>query len=302
MQNIINIGLLVLLACGIQVQAQSQLNCQFIDDGAYGYTCLINRQTLTLFSNVTISGNHTNGRNNSQVLFLEIATSTIPLIVTQLFSTFPNTRVMYIINSALSEIQPNAFIGAGNLRNLEIEANNLTTINANAFNHLINLETLALRNNSILTINANAFQSLGRLMFLSLDHNSLRQLDDGTFRTLTTLEYIFASHIEVERISGRLFEENRSLRILDLPNNNITAIEANFIDNLRNLTILNLIGNSCIDSFYSITNNSMFDVIRNDLTQCFNNFAPRRNVTRLILEFEGHLTLFNENGTVIVRV
>ena len=302
MQNIISIGLLVLLAGVFNVNAQSQLNCQFFDDGAYGYTCLVNRQNVTSFTNVTITGNHTNNRNNSQVMFLEIATSSIALIVNQLFQTFPNALVMYVLNSGLSVIQLDAFMGAGSLRVLEIEGNDLRALNSNSFNHLERLEILTLRNNKIMDLNGNVFQGLGQLNFLSLNNNTLRSLQDDIFSPLTSLEYLFADTIEVDRIGGRLFENNRSLRVLDLPNNNITAIESNFIDNLRNLTILNLIGNHCTDSFYSITNSSILDQIRSDLSQCFTNFAPRLNVTRLILEVEGHLTLFNENGTVIVRV
>lgn len=302
MQNIVSIGLLVLLAGGLAVNAQSQLNCQFFDDGAYGYTCLVNRQNLTLFTNVTITGVHTNGRNNSQVLFLEIATSSIALIVNQLFITFPNANVMYILNSGLNDIRPNAFMGATNLRSLEIQGNNLTTLNTNAFNNLQNLELLTLRNNNIMRLAGNVFEGLGQLLFLSLDFNPLNNLQGDIFSPLTSLEYFFAENVGLDRVGGRLFEDNRSLRILDLPNNNITAIESNFIDNLRNLTILNLLGNNCTDSFYSITNSSVFDEIRRDLSQCFNNFEPRLQVTRLILEVEGHLTLFNENGTMIVRV
>lgn len=302
MKNIISIGLLVLLACGLAIDAQSALNCQFFDDGAYGYTCLINRQNLTLFNNVTITGVHTNGRNNSQVMFLEIATSSIPLIVNQLFITFPNANVMYILNSGLNDIRPNAFVGATNIRSLELQGNNVTTLNANAFNNLQNLEILTLRDNNIMRLAGNVFAGLGRLVFLSLDFNPLNILQGDIFNPLTSLEYLFAESVGLDRVGGRLFENNRALKILDLPNNNITAIESTFIDNLRNLTILNLLGNRCTDSFYSITDNSVFDEIRRDLSQCFNNFAPGLRTTRLILEVEGHLTLFNENGTVIVRV
>lgn len=296
--------LLLLLLAGVcwQIDAQSQLNCQFFDDGAYGYTCLINRQNLTSFTNVTITGSHTNGRNNSQVMFIEIATSSIALIVTQMFQTFPNANVMYVLNSGLSDIRPNAFVGAGNLQNLDFDGNNLTILNGNAFNHLQNLQTLSIRNNNIMQLDGNVFQGLERLSFLALDFNPLRRLAGEIFSPLVNLEYLFAESIAVDRIGGRLFQDNRSLRVLDLPNNNITAIESNFIDDLRNLTILNLQGNLCTNSFYSITNASIFDDIRRDLSECFNNFAPRRDVTRLIMEIEGHLTLFNENGTVIVRV
>lgn len=302
MKNIISITLLVLLAGGLTVDAQSTLNCQFFDDGAYGYTCLINRQNLSLFNNVTITGAHASGRNNSQVIFLEIATSSIALIVNQLFITFPNARVMYILNSGLNDIRSNDFIGATNMRNIDIQGNNVTTISASAFRNLPNLEILTLRDNNIMRLAGNAFEGLGRLMFLSLDFNPISTLQTDIFDPLTSLEYLFLETVGLDRVSGRLFENNRAMKILDLPNNNITAIESTFIDNLRNLTILNLLGNRCTDSFYSIESNSVFDEIRRDLSQCFNNFAPGLPVTRLTLEIQGHLTLFNENGTVIVRV
>lgn len=272
---------------------------------SYGYTCVLNLKTFDdPFHNVTFSGQHRGGRNNSDVRNVRITNSKVPFIIRDIFTVFPNVYAMQVDNGGLKEIQGSAFALAANLRVLNFLNNNITSLTADTFINLPQLEELYFVSNNILNISVNAFIGLQNLMSLRLQNDTIATFLPFTFRPLVNLRNIFLTELRLQRIDGQLFASNRFLRILDLQDNVIDAIQSTFLNNLANIQIINLMGNQCVNYFFSIEGNQSIPDVQRNLTTCFNNFNNDRpaNVTRFILEVEGHLTLLNENGTEIVRI
>ena len=285
-----------------------QLNCTFVDTTivlSYGYTCVLNRITLLDDDyNVTFSGQHRGGRNNSDVRNIRVTNSNITFIVRDIFNVFPNVYAMQVDNGGLRVIHGSSFVRAEKLRVLNFVDNNLTTITADTFINLPFLEELYFVSNNIFNVSVNAFIGLQNLISLRFERDLITTFLPFTFRSLVNLRNIFLTELNLQRIEGRLFASNRFLRIIDLQDNAINAIQSTFLNNLANIQIINLMGNQCVNQFFSIENNVTVTDVERNLTRCFNNYNNETplNVTRLILEVEGHLTLFNENGTIIVRI
>lgn len=254
--------------------------------------------------NVTFSGQHRGGRNNSDVRNVRITNSQVPFIIRDIFTVFPNVYAMQVDNGGLEEIQGSAFARAANLRVLNFVRNNITSLTADTFINLPFLEELNFVSNNIVNISVNAFIGLQNLISLRFQDDSISTFLPFTFRPLNNLRNIYLTGLRLQRIDGRLFASNRFLRILDLQDNSIDAIQSTFLNNLANIQIINLMENNCVNYFFSIEGNLTIPDVQSNLTTCFNNFNNVRPtyVTRLILEVEGHFTLFNENGTAIVRV
>ncbi|CAO1394032.1 unnamed protein product [Diamesa hyperborea] len=93
--------------------------------------------------------------------------------------------------------------------------------------------------------------------------------------------------------------------VLNLQGNNATAVDPALIDNITNLQILSMPNNICVNRIFFIEQEKLsLGYLRQELKQCFENFRQDKpkTLTKLILEVEGHLTLYNENGTAILRV
>lgn len=292
-------------ACHSQVEPV-QLNCVFTDTTivlSYGYTCVLNLKTFDNPNyNVSFTGQHRGGRNNSDVRNIRITNSKIPFILRDIFTDFPNVHAMQIDNGGLMEIQRTAFARAGNLRVLFFMDNDIKTLTADTFINLPFLEELYFVSNNIFNVSVNAFIGLQSLISLRFQQDSITQFLPFTFRPLVNLRNIFLTELRLQTIDGRLFASNRFLRILDLQDNAINAIQSTFLNNLANIQIINLMGNQCVNYFFSIEGNTTVLDVQRNLTRCFNNFDQPPIITRLTLQIEGHLTLFNENGTQIIRI
>lgn len=93
--------------------------------------------------------------------------------------------------------------------------------------------------------------------------------------------------------------------MLNLQGNNAIAVDPALIDNITNMQVLSLPDNICVNRIFFIKQENLsLDYLRQELKQCFENFHQDKpkTLTRIILEIEGHLTLYNENGTVILQV
>ena len=295
------------VGCRTQL-APVEISCVFVDTTivlSYGYTCVLNAKTFDVPNyEVTFSGQHRGGRNNSDVRNVRITNSKIPFILRDIFTVFPNVYAMQVDNGGLKDIQGSAFARAENLRVLNFVQNNITSLTADTFINLPFLEELYFVSNNISSVSVNSFNGLQRLISLRFQNDSITSFLPFTFRPLVNLRNIFLTELRLQRIEGRLFASNRFLRILDLQDNDINAMQSTFLDNLANIQLINLMGNQCVNYFFSIEGNQTILEVQRNLTRCFNNFDNNTpvNVTRLTLEFEGHLTLFNENGTEIVRL
>lgn len=268
--------LAVVILCGFSSTAAQIINlpCRFFfADGLY--TCQLIGITIpeNQNTNVMITGVHLFGNTNNHVQRVSILFSNVPLVITQLFTTFPFLRNLQIM-SGLTRIQSNAFANANHLDHVEIIDNpGLRTIHSNAFFGAPNLRTLDLHRNGIQVIHALAFNGLSSLQAIWLDDNNIQQLPAQVFSPMIILQKVVLDDNLLTSIDGRLFANNMFMLHIDLQRNNINSIQWNFLDRNPHLNSLNMIGNICANNNWIIGRGVTIDTIRQGLTRCFNNFA-----------------------------
>lgn len=299
-------NILVLLALSTAISAQNaNLNCQFAVVETL-YSCVLIGASVPDNENVNviIGGTHSPGQSNANVQGILILVSTIPFIVTQLFTTFPNVIALNI-NAGLTRIQSNAFANAENLEFASISNNNnLRTVAANGFTGAGNLQVLDLNFNQIETVHETAFVGLSSLTHLYLDRNNINELHVNLFRPLTSLLMLILSENRLESLDGRLLENNRLIEHLEINRNQVNAIGRSFLDNFAQLEFFSFVENICANNFWFIGGTTTIDTIRQGLAVCFDNFieGPDDEVKRFVLQLRGSLTINDENGNEIVTL
>lgn len=296
----------VFLTVGFSSAKALTLNCRFVLTAEY--TCEISGINLSEndAANVVIGGQHLPGRSNIDVREVRIFNSNIPIILNQLFTTFTNLDQMTISSSGLARIQTGAFDGAQRLTILLVLFNRqLRTIQPNAFVGASALTNIDLGENEIDTIHESAFNGLMSLRFLLLDNNKISQIPFNVFQPLPLVEVIVLDHNLLTSLSGRIFSNNPRISQINISDNRINAIGSSFLDGLSGLTSLFANNNTCVDSSWRIVGSVTIDTIRLGLAWCFNNDGDEKQpdeLRRFILELRGPFSLRFENGTEIVRV
>ena len=278
--------------------------CNFIyADGVY--SCFLDELVLTSVNQpVTITGEHFPGYNNSMVGRVVIAPrSSIPFIMTQIFTEFGNLNTLWWVDGGLVAIQQNAFENARNLRNLYIIDNLLLTeIPANAFSGAVNLVELTMRHNRIVRVHPQAFYGVSNLIVIRLDMNHIHHLAPNVFAQLPNLREVNLNDNAVEDLDGRIFASNPQMAFAFFVRNEIGAIGRSLLDNIGSLRVLNLNGNICVSHDFSIVTPEDLEAMRPILRQCFENFGDESDVRRFTLEVRGSLVLFDEDGNEIVSL
>lgn len=262
------LALLSLSAVSGQVQ---NINCNFLMLNVY--TCGLTFITIPDNENlnIVIGGQHMAGRSNADVVRIDISGSTIPFIIAQLFTTFPNVE-RYQHATSLTRVQTNAFAAAGSLTSVVILFNEqLTEIQANAFNGASNLRNLDLGENSIAKIHETAFNGLTSLTDLYLDNNDIGQLHHNVFRPLSAIQNVILSDNQLTSLDGRLFQNNPTIRFLELNRNQINAVGREFLDGITALQRLSALSNVCVNSAWRIEGTTTIDTILQGLSTCFSN-------------------------------
>lgn len=296
----------IVLTCGLWFAAAQNLDipCNFLRVNDV-YTCWLSEVTVVdnENANIVFGGVHHPGHSNADVTYVLISSSSIPFIMTQMFTTFPFVSRLYIQNGGLTRIQQKAFSNASHLWRLQMHLNQeLRTIPANAFMGASNLYELDLFNNNIETIHESGFNGLSFLDTIFLDNNVISHLPVNVFSQLSALQNVFFSSNKLSRIDGQLFSNNPLMNVIDFQNNQINAIDRTLFDTTPRLLILNLIDNICASNLWVIVGPSDWQVVRGGLSQCFDNFDATDDVKRFILQLRGSFKIKYENGTTIVTI
>lgn len=299
-------GLILLFVSFSLVESQSQsLTCIFQFTQSTLYTCSL--ESLNVADDesqtFTFTGNHLDGMNDDDVARIEVYGGSVPFIIPEFFTTFPNVRILVFSPAGLRRIQPNAFMNATNLLFFASYRNPLRSFEANAFTGASNLNDIDVYDNELDIIHENAFVGLDNLHYLNLGANLLENLHPNVFRPLSNIIRISLAVNHLESLQRDLFANNQQLEYLSFYINRINAIDRGFIDSFEgsNLNYLDLLHNQCVDALWIIDESTTLDTIRSELEECFANAEPD-DVRTFILELRGSLILRDQNGTEILRL
>lgn len=303
---------IIFLLSGFQLlsalQAQQKLveiNCSFTASES-DYFCLLPHIELSDSENQTIvfGGKHVTGRNNKNVshIFFE-QMSSVPFILVEMFTTFPNVVDIRMMDIGLTRIQSGAFENAKQLETLYIKNNSqLTVIEANAFNGASKLNYVELSNNSIEVIHESSFNGAENVRYLFLNENRIQILPRNVFNWMKSLEFLYLQQNSIETLDGRVLRSNQNLTIAFFDDNKINQIGRTFLDGLLNLEALAVRDNHCVDEYFPLYESSTIEIINKRLTKCYDNYDKRDNVELYTLELQGNLTISDEDGNVISQL
>lgn len=235
--------------------------------GTQLYSCFVDEITVTRNeTQIIITGNHLQNKTDLDVQVVDM--HSLPSIVTEFFTTFPNLRVFIV--SDIFTIQQGAFKNAQNLTLMNIQNSPLPVIPAYAFDGASNLGTLNFLQCETTTIDENALFGLTKLKSIMLSAN-LQILPEMVFSSLNNLETVYLLQNSIETIHPALFDNNLNLWNAYFTGNKINAVAKSFVDDLynRNIEQFTFTGNSCGNSSGHI---SYIDRVHTALSQCYRNY------------------------------
>jgi hypothetical protein len=270
-----------------------------------GYGCLLENVNISVKADdpLNISGRHSAGRGNSDVIIIEIRYSDLITIPAVFFSQFSNVEALQIALSGTFRLEAASFLFAGKLRDLRIAGNNIPKITGSPFIHTPELEYVFLVNNTIEEIEPTAFIGMEKLFHFSLAVNRLKQLSAAHFAPLRNLTKIYLLQNQLEVVGNDWFTENTLLTDIQLAFNRIQAIGPRFLDGLSNIKKLFLQNNLCVDRNFGMEEEISLEDVRLTLSSCFNNFLPPPIVGgNFTFDVHGNMTIFDTNGDAILRI
>jgi len=295
-------SLLLLIAGLCAVSSQDlELECSFSASFIH-YECELNQiEVLDPALNVVFVGNHLDGRTHENVTYVRINNSNTPFIIQQIFTTFFNIVRFEIFGSNLESISIPPSI---QLNWIAIGGNNISRIERDSVSNQTLLGYFNLASNNIEHIDEDAFEGLTSVDSFVFFNNRIRALAPRTFHPLS---YVMSIDLEgnlLTRIDEELFANSPNLMFIYLERNQINEIHPRFADNLRgSLRYINLSENVCVGRDFALYEEEDWSSLDEGLTTCFDNFnATQPARRRITMEFEGPLSLFDENGNLIITV
>lgn len=136
--------------------------------------------------------NNINDPNSIHTLLFE--DSRLLALPQQAFYFYTEATEIYLNNSGIREIHPNAFARNQKLQKLYLNNNNITRLSAGCFNFLKSLEILDISSNFLSSVSAATFDDLTHLKVLNLSGNSLMRISHLQFNFIENLQILDLSH------------------------------------------------------------------------------------------------------------
>lgn len=296
--------LFLLASFGSSSSQDIELVCEFeIFIGEY--TCwLSNIEVLNPLANVTVTGEHVEDRNNSDVETVRIRNSTTPFMIQQIFETFPNMMEINIQDSHLESLRiPDSV----QLTYVYLNGNNISIIEASSVTGLNNqrqLRDLYLIDCQIGEVDENAFVGLENLTgAVVLIRNQIQEIRPGTLDPLVNAYRIDYERNNLTRIEEATFARNTALERIYLEYNQINEVSRNFLSNNReNLLSINLNGNRCVSQSFFFGSDAEWSFFNNAMQGCYTNFdGSSPDTRRVTMEFVGSIAIYDEFGNILAR-
>jgi Leucine-rich repeat (LRR) protein len=249
------------------------VECDYSIDGSI-YECAISHITASddLSQSFVFIGNHLPDKSDANVTHVYINNASVPIVMSDLFRSFPNLRSLISTSAGLTHIQSNAIVNSDNLLSLVFGMDPmLNEIEANAFVGAKNVQSFVVRRNNISQIHPKAFVGLGSVMIMDLRENRIQSLPQDVFKPLRSLAIITMNDNFLEVIDAQLFLHNRFLFSINFNDNQINYVERGFMQSMPFIETMNFKKNICINKFHNTALHSA-EEINEDFAKCFDNF------------------------------
>jgi hypothetical protein len=224
--------------------------------------------------NVVFSGSHATGYTNDDVSAMMVMYGNIPFILPQFFTTFTNLATLEADHVELLRIQTGGFKNAGQLTDIFIRDTLLSTIEPNAFVGASKLTRIVLIDNvELKRVDENIFNGLTVLRTLDLSRNGISSINVNAFRPLTSLVTLILTSNSLTSLDGRLLSNNGRITTLNINNNQINSIGRGLIDGKPSLSIFAALNNVCISRSFMIDGAVTIDSVHAALSVCYANAA-----------------------------
>ena len=145
--------------------------------------------------------------------------------LTEIPTNIPEDAVeVYIGGNAIDTLKANAFSGLSACIILELDDNEISEVEPGAFNGLGNVTRLILRNNWLNSLKVGMFEGLVAVDYLSCFRNRISAIEDNTFVILMRLKYLFLGHNHLLSLSPGAFCGLQSIDVLWLQSNRLTSL------------------------------------------------------------------------------
>ncbi|CAO1415663.1 unnamed protein product [Diamesa serratosioi] len=199
--------------------------CHYYEHAERGYTCELSGANIRDESDIiNISGSHIEGRNDDDVIYLNLEKSTFEVVPTNLCQKFYRISKIDMWNVGLKKLSEQSFTSCPNLISLGIGNNKLTKLPANAFKYLRLLNTLAVDGNPMVEIEKDAFNGLDNLKVMYMSYTKMTEIKEHTFAPLYKLEFIQLFHNQFDTIHPNAFTSLTKLWYLNLEKSNLKEI------------------------------------------------------------------------------
>lgn len=153
---------------------------------------------------------------NEQIIFLPL----------KMAESFPNLKVLSLIQCGLSIVNSQALNGLFKLQTLALSRNAINNISNEGFLNIDALINLDLSHNKVESINDEALKSLRELVVLKLNNNILTHLNENMFVNQQKLNFLFLQNNKISRIPSNLLEPLKKLEFVDFNDNNCVKMAA----------------------------------------------------------------------------
>ena len=218
-------------------------------------------------------------------------------------------KELWLNNNSLSDLQPGAFEGLTNLKNLLLFQNKFTELRQDVFVGLHSLLYVDLRLNLLTSFQSDVFRGLTKLLNLALDFNKFAELKSGIFDGLENVQEIDVDHGSLEKVEVNVFKAHMYVSELDLDHNKISELQPGVFNGLSHLEELELDHNKLTHIstglFSGVQNLQRLILSHNMLVEINSNvFLGLHNLKELYLSYNNltnlHSSLFQESRRLTI--
>lgn len=280
----------IFILCGYLIASISCVTkeCKLFEDEQHGFGCWIKEIKIEAEEKEIKLIAKDDGRNESEVIWIQILDSVLLNLPTNMFEKFVNMEKIFIENSTGFKTFDNAYFDV-KIKYLHFTQTDMEYVGDKVFAGLISVDKLYLHNNKITSIHKNAFKDLESVDEIYLNHNLIEHLNDDVFMYNLNLKFAILDHNRMKTINAKLFSRNINLENIEVAHNSISNIEENVLEHLEYLKIFDLSSNICADEMITGDIYIQWLEVQHNLSVCFQNFKIKREF-ELILKNNQLLT------------